>query len=429
MNLLTTYDSFNRAHPASDILADGKLAQFRQAAFNYATTHGLPTRQNEDWHYTSVKVLNEVQFMPSVFNLMEPSSETAIQIKANLNTAFTNLVFFNGTLNKSLSSDLPLGIIIHENFNASEITSTFHDTFEALNAAYMIKPFIINVAKETIVDKPVNIMFFTSVEGGPALMVHPHVRFVVGERSSVKILESHYGKNGVSYFVNSFFDLQLNENSKATYSRIQSDSENAINIGRTQISLQKMAHLESLSFATGAGLSRHSLEVTLKGQGAYADVLGVYVARDSQHIDNTTVIDHQVGDCNTYQLYKGLIDGQAKAVFCGKVIIRKDAQKANSSQLNNNLLLSSKAEADSKPSLEIYADDVKASHGSTVGQMNSEELFYLLSRAIPKPKAITMLSYGFLSEVIYKVSNPEIQSWLSKHLETAFAKIHLESAK
>ncbi len=124
--------------------------------------------------------------------------------------------------------------------------------------------------------------------------------------------------------------------------------------------LKKNATLESVAFATGAGLSRHSLEVVLKGPGSDSQILGVYAVQGSQHADNTTLIDHQVGECNTNQLYKGILDGESRAVFCGKVLIQKNAQKANSTQLNNNLLLSSKAEADSKPSLEIYADDVKS---------------------------------------------------------------------
>jgi Fe-S cluster assembly protein SufD len=419
MNLLSTYDRFNQAYPAGQ-----DLSSVRQAAYAYANTNGLPTRKNEDWHYTSVKLLNDVQFMPSAFNPMEPSHQTILEIKKRLNSEFTNIVFFNGVLNKTLSDEMPAELSIQELTNHS---SEFQDSFEALNIAYQTKLLSFSVKKETSVDKPVNFVFFTSVEGGPALMVHPHITVNVGARSSVKILESHYGTSGVSYFVNSFFDLKIADSAKVIYTRIQADTVNAINIGRTHISLDKFSQLESLSLTTGAGLSRHSLNVTLNGQGANAEVLGVYATTGSQHSDHTTVIDHQVGDCNTNQLYKGILDDQSRAVFCGKVVIRKDAQKANSAQLNNNLLLSSQAEADSKPSLDIFADDVKAAHGSTVGQMNPEELFYLLSRAIPKSKAITMLSYGFLAEVIYKISDDNIQKWLSKHVDEVFTKLHLES--
>ncbi|MDG0814775.1 Fe-S cluster assembly protein SufD [Bdellovibrio svalbardensis] len=420
MNLLSAYEKFNQAHPAQ-----GALASYRQAAFDYASKKGLPTRKDEDWHYTSVKVLGEKEFTPSAVNPMEPSHETLLEIKKILNPDFVNVVFFNGVLNRTLSNDLPTGFTLRE---LSEYPAMFHDTFDALNGAYMTKPFALNVTKETSVEKPVNFVFFTSSEGGPALMIHPRIRLDVGTRSSVKVLESHYGQ-GAAYFVNSVFDLHVADSATVTYARIQAENDSAINIGRTRITLGKNANLQSLVLATGASLSRHSLEVLLKGHGANADVLGVYAVKGSQHADNTTVIDHQVGECNTNQLYKGILDDESKAVFCGKVLIQKDAQKANSAQLNNNLLLSSKAEADSKPSLEIYADDVKAAHGSTVGQLNREELFYLLSRAIPKDKAMQMLSYGFLSEVIYKISDEDIQKWLSRHLDEAFKRLHVESLK
>lgn len=420
MNLLFAYEKFSQTNPAT-----GALALYRQAAFDYASKKGLPTRKDEDWHYTSVKVLSEKAFTPSALNSVEPSHETLLEIKKILNPEFLNVVFFNGVLNKTLSQDLPVGFTLRE---LSEYPTMFHDAFDALNGAYLTKPFVLNVAKETSVDKVVNFVFFTSSEGGPALMTSPRIRLDVGARSSLRILESHYGQ-GPAYFVNSVFDLHVGESAKVIYARLQIENEGAINMGRTKIVLQKNATVQSLAFATGAALSRHSLEILLQGPGANAESLGVYAVKGTQHVDNTTVIDHQVGECNTNQLYKGILDEESKAVFCGKVLIQKNAQKANSAQLNNNLLLSSKAEADSKPSLEIYADDVKAAHGSTVGQLNREELFYLLSRAIPKDQAMQMLSFGFLSEVIYKISDDSIQKWLSRHLEEAFKRLHVESLK
>lgn len=413
MNLLSTYDTFKNTHPGA---AD--LAGFRQAGYEYAVEKGLPTRKSEQWHYTSVKILNDVAFMPSAFNPVEPSQETLVEIRKYLNPKFLNLVFFNGLLNKTLSDDLLEGI----SFERAPLNPTFADTFDAINGAYLVQPLSFVVPPETSVEKPVNFVFFTSVEGGPALMVHPRVHVQVGARSAVCVLESYYGKSGVSYFVNSVLDLTIGANAKVTYVRVQGESENAINIGRTRIQVAENAHLESLAFSTGAGLSRHSLNVTLKGAGSHSEILGIYAVQGSQHVDNTSLIEHAVGGCTTNQLYKGILDGEARAVFCGHILIRKDAQKAQSGQLNNNLLLSKKAEADSKPSLEIYADDVKAAHGSTVGQLNREELFYLLSRAIPKDQAIPMLSYGYLSEVVYKISNDEIQKWLSAHLDSAFAR-------
>lgn len=291
MNLLSTYDRFSQAYPA-----DGALAGFRQEGYAYALNKGLPTRKDEEWHYTSVKVLGDVNFMPSAFNPVEPGHETLQAIKKNLNPLFTNVVFFNGVLNRTLSEELPAGFTLRE---LSEYPTHFDDTFDALNGAYLTKPFVLSLAKETSVEKPVNFVFFTSVEGGPALMVHPRIRVEVGARSSVRLLESYYGQNRVSYFVNSVFDLHVGDSAKVTYVRVQSESENAINIGRTRIVVDKNASLESLAFATGAGLSRHSLDVSLVGAGSTSEILGVYAVQGSQHVDNTSLINHAVGECNT----------------------------------------------------------------------------------------------------------------------------------
>ncbi|WP_413291962.1 Fe-S cluster assembly protein SufD [Bdellovibrio sp. HCB185ZH] len=417
MNLLSTYEKFSQAHPAK-----GALAAFRQAGYDYALKKGLPTRKDEEWHYTSVKVLADNSFQPSALNAVAPSHDTMVEIKKAINPEFTNLVFFNGVFNKTLSSDLPTGLTMRE---LGEYPDQFDDTFDALNGAYAETPYMVHLAKETSVEKPVNFVFFTSNEAGSAVMVNPRIRFEVGARASLKVVESHYGMSGTSYFANSVFDLQVGDSAKVIYVRVQADSLNAVNIGRTRISLGKHANLESLAFSTGAQLSRHNLDLVLKEKGSTSEVLGIYAVQGTQHVDNTTMIDHAVGECVTHQLYKGILDGSGRSAFNGKILIRKDAQKADSSQLNNNLLLSNKAEADSKPSIEVHADDVKAGHGSTVGQLNKEELFYLLSRAIPKDKAIAMLSYGYLSEVLYKISDDSIQKWLTKHLDEAFARLHL----
>lgn len=417
MNLLSSYEKFNQAQPAQ-----GALAALRKAGFDYAKEKGLPTRKDEAWHYTSVKALSEKEFVASSFQPTEPSHDTFLDIKKNMNPDFTNIVFFNGVLNKTLSDDMPEGLEIRELTNYPQ---KFDDTFDALNGAYLVNPLLVTLKKETSVENPVNFLFYTSAQGGAAVMVHPRVLVQVGARSSLKVLESHYGEKK-SYFVNSVFDLHVGDSAKVIYVRVQADGEEAINIGRSRIRLEANANLESLAFSVGAKLSRHNLDLTLAGKGSNSEILGVYAVRGNQHVDNTSLIDHAVGECNTNQLYKGILDDEGRAVFVGKVLIRKDAQKANSAQLNNNLLLSRQAEADSKPCLEIYADDVKAAHGSTVGQLNREELFYLLSRAISNDKAIAMLSYGYLSEVLYKISDDGIQKWLSRHLDEVFARLHLK---
>lgn len=415
MNLLTHFDQF-----ATKIPARGGVVSLREKALEFLNAKGLPTRKDEDWKYTSVKVLNDEVFVPAGVNDQQPSHETLKAIQSKLNPAFINIVFHNGVFNKTLSSvdELPKGVQFKESAEAS--TAHFKDSFEALNAAYFTKNYLLEIFQDLSVDKVVNFVFYSSLEGGPSVMVNPQVTLKVGARASAKFLESYYGQSDSRYFVNSQVNVQLEESAKLIAVRLQSDSTQAVNIGRSNYTLGKSSHLHSLVFSTGAALSRHNLSLELKQPQAFAVVDGVYVTKGSQHVDNATVIDHQVGNCDTSQHYKGILADRSRAVFNGKVIIRHGALKANSAQLNNNLLLSREAEADSQPRLEIYADDVKASHGSTVGQLNREELFYLESRAIAPEVAIPMLSFGYASELIYKLENEELQSWLNKELHEAF---------
>jgi Fe-S cluster assembly protein SufD len=416
MNLLTHFNKF-----ATQIPADVKAQALREKGLEFLNAKGLPTRKDEDWKYTSVKVLNDETFMPVGIDELQPSHETMKAIQAKLNPAFINIVFHNGVLNKTLSAVevLPTGAKLKEDQEYKG--GNFKDSFEALSAAYFTKNYTLEVSPDTSVDKVVSFVFYSSLEGGPAVMVNPRITLKIGKHSSLKFVETYFGQKDARYFINSQVDIELQESAKLVAIRVQGDSKRAVNVGRTTFTLGKASHLHSLVFSTGAILSRHNLEMELKAPEAFAIVDGVYLAKGSQHVDNTTLIDHQVGTCNTSQHYKGVLADSSRGVFNGKVLIRHGALKANSQQLNNNLLLSREAEADSKPQLEVYADDVKAGHGSTVGQLDREELFYLESRAISPDVAIPMLSFGYASELIYKLENEELQNWLNGELREAFS--------
>jgi Fe-S cluster assembly protein SufD len=422
MNLLTHFDSFATKTPP----ADAGVKSLRAKAVEFLNARGLPTRKEEEWKYTSVKVLNEETFQPATLEAPQPSHETLKNIRAKLNPAFTHIVFHNGIFNKTMSSveDLPSGVTFKEQSSA-KAGENFEDSFEALNAAYFVRDYLLEVAPETGVPKPIHFIFYTSAEDGVAVMTNPRITLQVGRGSSLTLIESYYGQSEARYFTNSQTQVYLAESAKAVYVRVQGEGLRAVNIGRTSFHLGPASHLHSLAFSTGAALSRHNLVLNLTSPEAFAVVDGVYVVRGSQHVDNTTVIDHQVGACNTSQHYKGILADQSRAVFNGKVAIQRGAQKANSEQLNNNLLLSREAEADSKPQLEIYADDVKAGHGSTVGQMDREELFYLESRGISPHLAIPMMSFGFVSELVYKLENEALQNWLNQELRDAFKGIQV----
>ena len=407
MNLLNHYESFQKNLPASK----------RAEAFDFVRHAGLPTRHQEDWKYTSLKALGEKDFIPATNTKLSDAEKTLL--RAQLPQFFVNLVFVNGILDGDLSSNLPNDVELK---NADVTTETYKDSLQALNALYTPQAYSVKVSANADVKTPIHFLFWNT--GGKTLS-SPLLRVEAGNGARVRFVESHTGPEGQEYFSNPVLHLKLKDQSHVAWLKVQEESQAAFHIGRTQIEVGKDCQLENFLFSNGARLGRNTLEVLLQGTGATAQVHGVYATAGSQHIDNNTTIDHLVGHCQTDQLYKGLLDGESRAVFNGKVLIRRLAQKANSNQLNNNLLLSRKAEVDTKPMLQIDADDVKATHGSTVGQLNQEELFYLLSRAIPKSKAIPLLSYGFLSEVIEKITHEETRQWLTKKLDRTFEKLHL----
>lgn len=413
MNILSSHDSFLKSHP----MAQSHQTE-RVQAFKYATEQGLPTKKQEDWHYTSTKLVADKDFD---FSIPELSHDVLAQVKAHLNPEFLNIVYVDGIYNQTLSAGLPPGMVANEAFSGAD----FKDSFDALNKAYATSAQVLTVKPETSVEKPVNFVFFSTSQFKG--VVAPRLAVKVGKRSSLCLLESYVGLEGAEAFANSFLKIEVEESAKLTYIRVQNDSLGSLNMGRTEFSLARAATLESLSMSLGGVWSRHTLDLHLNGEMADAKILGLYCASGTQHMDHTTCIDHAVGSCNTEQLYKGILDDKSRTIFNGKVLIQKDAQKANSAQLNNNLLLSSTAEADSKPNLEIYADDVKASHGSTVGQLSKEEIFYLQSRAIPREQAVQMLSVGFVSEVLYKISNESLHPWLQEQLSLSFARLKVKS--
>jgi Fe-S cluster assembly protein SufD len=413
MNLLSAYETFKNTPGL-----DARWSLLRQSGYDFVLSRGFPSRQDEDWHYTSVKSLAD-----KAFNLGSSSALNHDQlqsIQTQLSPQMTNLVFVNAQLDRTLSADLPPNLSWTLESNTS---SEFEDSFEALNAVYLQQFFSLKVAAETAVEKPVHFVFVNTGRAGS--MTHPRLKVVVGSRSVFRMIETYISLDSGPAFTNSVVDVYVGESAKMTYIRSQGESLESSHIGRTRLHVAANATLESLALTTGAALSRHSLRVSLNGPGSNSEILGLYATKAHQHLDNTSWIDHNVGECNSNQLYKGILDDESRAVFCGQVYIAKNAQKANSTQLNNNLLLSSKAEANSKPCLKIYADDVKAAHGSTVGQLNKEELFYMQSRAISKEQAIPLLALGFLSEVIYKISDESLQKWLVQRLEKTFADIKL----
>jgi Fe-S cluster assembly protein SufD len=421
MNLQEAFQKFNQIQKAQ-----GPWGKIRQNGFRYFEKHGLPTKTDEAWHYTSLKALPVEQLLPQVSQAKVNSKKIQSQIAKYLNSDFFNLVFCNGILIPELSDLQKLKKIkltelqkIHQTSVLSVIRKARtlaaplrQDAMEALNSAFAWDGIAIEVPADMNLAKPLQVIYFQDSEKAS----YPKTLLKLSEGAKLSLIETFIGGNQAS-LCNPVTEVVVGESAKLEYIRVQAQGSQSTHVGCTRIFLMRNAVLESLSYATGAALNRHNLDIYCLGEGAFAQVHGLTVGAEAQHHDNHTLIAHVVGHCTTHQLYKSILDDKSRAIFTGRVQIRPQAQKASSEQLNKNLLLSSQAEADSKPELGIFADDVKATHGSTIGQLNAEELFYFMSRAIPKEQAIQMLSFGFVKDLLDRISNKSIRTWLTAHLE------------
>lgn len=395
----------------------------RLGAERFAKT-GLPTRQDEDWKYTSLKGLTETSFQPS-FGSTALARETMHGISTSMIADVTNLVFVNGNLDRTLSDleSLPAGLEI----GAPSVGSTeFMDALDALSAAYFGQGATLRIAAGARIEKPLCLRFHVTAQEGSALMVQPRIRVEVGAEASVRLIEWYTGDEGANYLTNSSLEVNVGARARVESVRFQDESFRATHLGRSSFVLKADANVFSLTAFQGSLLSRHELSVVLQESGAHMTTFGLASLAGTQQADQFSRIDHKVGACTTQQISKSLLAGASRSAFTGRIFIRPNAQKADSQQLSKSLLLSDKAESNSRPQLMIEADDVKASHGATVGHVSAEELFYLRSRGLSKDQSLRLLSFAFLSELLDPITDPQVKSWLRGSLERGFDRMVAE---
>jgi Fe-S cluster assembly protein SufD len=337
--------------------SDAKLRKIRENAFAEFADLGFPTPKNEEWKYTKVDALISGQW--SVVS--EPKG--------------------------SLSSE---DIAVLRRFNFER------NGFAALNLAFGDFK-VIRIASETSVADPI-MLSFAAAEG---TVIHPHVLVIAEAGSKATIVESY--DSASKGFTNSAFQVIVEDNANLTHYRVQKDSPDAFNIGTTEASLGAGSRYDSTNINLGGAISRHDIDVKFTAEGSEAIVDGLYMLNGSQHSDTHSIIDHQVPNCVSHQTYKGVLNDKSRGVFNGKVFVRENAHGTDAHQSNKNLLLSTEARVDTKPQLEIFNDDVKCAHGATVGQLEEEQLFYLLTRGLPDTLARNLLTYGFAEEIINKI--------------------------
>lgn len=349
-------------------LGDSWLARLRRDAFAAFNDLGFPVVKNEDWKYTNVAPIGKEEWKVS-----------------RIGTDAAKLDAKYGDLLKRFNYE--------------------RNGFTALNLAFA--EFVtITIPKETKLDEPIEISF--AAEGGTAIF--PHILIIAEAGSKATILET-YGGTGKS-FTNAVVQIMVEDNANLTHYRVQKESAEAFHVGTTEVSIGRGSLYNSTNINLGGALSRHDIDVKFTEEGGEAFVDGLYMLNGSQHADTHSIIDHLVPNCTSHQNYKGVLNDKSRAVFNGKVFVRENAHGTDAQQSNKNLLLSNEARVDTKPQLEIFNDDVKCSHGATVGQLEEEELFYLLTRGLPENLARNLLTYGFAEEIISKIGIETIKSEL-----------------
>jgi len=358
--------------------ADQWLQHLRDTAFQRFAELGFPTTHDEEWRFTNVAPIARVAWAS------RPRT----------------------------SSGAPLA---EPEPHLAKHASITQNPFVALNTAFLNDVTVIRVPAGAVVEEPIEIVFEAP---GQLQATHPRTLVMVGANAHCKIVETYKGQG--AYFTNAVTEIVVGDGSVVDHYKVQLESPEAYHIATMQVALGRNANFSSHSISLGGALVRNDANAVLS-EGTEATLNGLYLANGTQHIDNHTIIDHAKPHGTSHELYKGILDGKANAVFNGRIIVRKDAQKTDSKQTNKNLVLSDDAVINTKPELQILADDVRCTHGATIGQLDAEAAFYLQSRGIGKREARDMLTYAFAQDILDRIKVPALKESLEK---TLFEKFH-----
>jgi len=397
------------------------LTGARRAAMDHFIATGFPTKKNEDWHFTSPAAIAEVDWLPLRDASGQVQPDDLAQFTLGLDAP--RLVFVNGRYASGLSSlsGLPARVRVldlagHWNDAAAEnwltkIATPTRDAFTALNTAFAVDGAIVHVPADTVVEMPIHLLYVTDSEAAKGA-THPRTLIVADRHSVVTVIESYVTLGDATYFTNAVTEIEVADGAKVDHYRIERESERAYHVGTTEVRQGRDSRYHSFSFATGGALARVNLYTVLGGEGGETLMHGLYMLDGTQHIDHQTRIEHAAPHCASREVYKGIMDDASHGVFNGKVYVQPEAQKTDGKQTNNNVLLSETAQADTKPQLEIFADDVKCTHGATVGRLDEVALFYLRSRGIDLEQARTLLTYAFAADVLERIDQPDVRKAL-----------------
>ena len=403
------------------------LDRSRLEALEILGERGLPSQRDEDWKYTSIKPITRSRFSPAVSGV--DCSEDFIAGSAIDNLDAWQLVFADGfhLPHRSKTNGLPEGVQVAGLAEAltrdpgpivdrlgSAMGKVPHG-FAAMNSAFVGDGALVEVAPGVQLEKPIELLFVSGCSGEGFLSM-PRNLVILGEGSQCSIIERHISFGAERSLSNSLTEIILDKNATLNYCCAQDQAERTFHVGGLFARLAHSAKLKATTVTVGKAWVRNDARVDLDAEGAHANLDGAYLAFGRCHVDNHTHISHNAPECTSRECYKGVLGDRGHAVFHGRIVVQPNAQKTDSEQSNQNLLLSADAQIDTKPQLEIYADDVKCAHGATVGQMDEAALFYLVSRGVDRETARRMLTQAFAAEILETVTPPALQSYLASHV-------------
>jgi len=408
-----------------------ELHRIRKEALQNFSDLSLPTLKDEEWRYTNISPLLKYNFNlpPEDLKISDELVNKFLfaQIDSNI------LIFVNGKFSKENSKllNLPEGTIVGSISDAvknnpeiiekhfGKYASYNNQIFTALSTAYTMDGAFIYVPNGKIVEHPIHIIFITTASEDK-IITQPRNLFVASEYSQVTIIEHFVSENDNIYFTNAVTEIVAEDNTVVDHYKLQEESKNAFHIARVEIDQEQKSNFTSHSISTGGAITRNNINARFNGEGGECTLNGLFLLEDKQLFDAHTLIDHANPLCNSHEHYKGILDDSSRGVFNGKVLVRQDAQKTNAFQQNNNILLSNNALVNTKPQLEIFADDVKCSHGATIGQIDKDARFYLKSRGIGEEAANAILMHAFASDVIKSMKMESVRNYLEDILSKRF---------
>jgi len=423
---LDEFTSFSKREGAPDW-----LKRLREDAFACFCQTGLPTTHDEDWRFTNISAIAKTDFeLPGRPTQLSAADLSAWKFPIG---AAIELVFVDGQFVAELSttSSLPSGVDVSSLREQTTKGALEHlgrylniqrDAFAALNTAFVDDGAFVHVSREVVLDRPIRLRFISTQAVSPR-MVHPRNLLIFDQESQAAVIEEYVSLGTGTVLSNSVTELVADENANVSHYMIEREHLGAFNISTLRIQQGRSSNVASHSLLLGGGLVRNNVHPVLAGEGGECLINGLFVGNGRQHLDNYMYVEHASPHCSSRQFYNGILDGHAHGVFHGRIVVHKDAQKTDAKQTNRNLLLSDNAQIDTKPQLEIYADDVKCTHGATIGHIEENALFYLRSRGIDEISARRLLLMAFANECLDRMATGPARDYAERLIHEHLLKI------